>query len=70
MEITRLRKYYRSYNSGPQWLLYQYLWADAKLRNMFDLGPLCGVVTFVTLLMTLIVIVCSLVVSLGFCIFL
>ncbi|XP_043512686.1 uncharacterized protein LOC122530091 [Frieseomelitta varia] len=61
MEITKLRKYYRSYNSGPQWLLYQYLLADAKLRHMFDLGPLCGVVTFVTLLMTLIVIVCSLV---------
>lgn len=43
--------------------LYQYLLADTKLRLMFNLGPQCGIVTFVTLLMMFIVIVCSLVVS-------
>ncbi|XP_033299880.1 uncharacterized protein LOC117205519 [Bombus bifarius] len=51
MEVARFHKYYRSYNSGPQWLLYQYLLADTKLRLMFNLGPQCGIVTFVTLLM-------------------
>ncbi|XP_012350050.1 uncharacterized protein LOC105737256 [Apis florea] len=54
MEIARIHRYYKTYHFGPRWLLYQYLLTDAKLRNMLDLGPFCGTITFITGLMILI----------------
>ncbi|XP_017877077.1 uncharacterized protein LOC108623219 [Ceratina calcarata] len=59
MENARIHKYYRGYNSGPGWLVYQFLLTDAKLRHVFNLGTQCGVVTFLTWLMLLIVFTCS-----------
>lgn len=43
--------------------LYQYLLTDAKLRNMLDLGPFCGTITFITGLMILILLFYSYMVS-------
>lgn len=59
MEIARIHRYYKTYHFGPRWLLYQYLLTDAKLRNMLDLGPFCGTITFITGLMILILLLYS-----------
>ncbi|XP_017795755.1 PREDICTED: uncharacterized protein LOC108577157 [Habropoda laboriosa] len=59
MESIRLYKFYRPRYTGPRWLMYQYLLADAKLRHMLNLSPQCGIVTFLTWLMVLIAVFCA-----------
>ncbi|XP_017763812.1 PREDICTED: uncharacterized protein LOC108553433 [Eufriesea mexicana] len=64
MDIAKLQRYqrYQGFNSfGPRWLLYQYLLTDAKLRHMLNMGPHCGIVTFVTWIMLMVIVVWSLV---------
>ncbi|XP_034189734.1 uncharacterized protein LOC117608551 [Osmia lignaria lignaria] len=64
MDDARLYRYYRSRNSNPfRWLIYHILISDAKLRQTFNLGPHCGFVTFITWLMILIILLCSLLVT-------
>ncbi|XP_053976533.1 uncharacterized protein LOC128874952 [Hylaeus volcanicus] len=59
MDGAKLSRYYRTNNFGPRWLLYQFLLADVKLRHAINLGSNCGIVTFLTWVMILIVLVCS-----------
>ncbi|CAK9810698.1 hypothetical protein ANTQUA_LOCUS6542 [Anthophora quadrimaculata] len=59
MESTRLYKFYRPRYTGARWLMHQYLLTDARLRHMLNLSPQCGIITFLTWLMVLIIVVCS-----------
>ncbi|XP_076664402.1 uncharacterized protein LOC143366865 [Andrena cerasifolii] len=60
MENARLIRYYRPQGFGSRWLMYHFLLADSKLRHALNLGSHCGIVTFLTWVMVLIILVCSL----------
>ncbi|XP_076231393.1 uncharacterized protein LOC143177402 [Calliopsis andreniformis] len=60
MDTSRFYRY-RAHDFGPRWLIYQYLLTDAKLRHALGLGLNCAVVTFLTLVMSVVILLCSLV---------
>ncbi|XP_076181771.1 uncharacterized protein LOC143153964 [Ptiloglossa arizonensis] len=60
MDGAKLQRYYRTNNFGPRWLIYRFLLMDARLRHAMHMGTQCGIVTFLTWIMILIVLVCSL----------